>query len=57
MNEIDKYIDVGLMGLVAIMAIPIFLFLMLFALVGYIICKLFKIDADEIANIKDTDYE
>lgn len=54
MNEIDKYIDVGLMGLVAIMAIPMFLFMLPLALVGYIICKIFKISPDKIRYF---DYE
>ena len=48
MNEIEKYLDVALMGLVAIMAIPMFLFLIPFALTGYIICKLLKISPDEM---------
>lgn len=57
MNEIEKYADVALIGLIGIMIIPLVLFLLPFAFVGYVICKLFKIDADEIVNMKDTDYE
>lgn len=57
MNQIEEYANVALIGLVGIMIIPLVLFLLPFALIGYIICKLFKIDADEIANMKDTDYE
>lgn len=57
MNKIEKYTNVTLIGLVGTMMIPLVLFLLPFALIGCIICKLFKIDADEIANMKDTDYE
>ena len=57
MNEVEKYANVSLIVLITIIVIPVFLFLSLFALIGYIICKLFKIDADEFVNIKDTDCE
>lgn len=57
MNEIEKYANVALIGLILVMAIPLFLFLLPFSLLGYIICKVFKIDADELVNMEDTDYE
>ncbi len=57
MNKIEDYANVALIGLVGIMIIPLVLFLLPFSLIGYIICKLFKIDADDIVNMKDTYYE
>lgn len=57
MNEIEKYANVALIGLILVMTIPLFLFLLPFASLGYIICKVFKIDADALINMEDTDYE
>lgn len=54
MNEIDKYVDVTLIGVVAIMAIPVFLLLLPFALLGYIFCKIFKMSPDKMRYF---DYE
>lgn len=47
-----KYLDVALMGLIVIMAIPMFLFLIPFAIIGCIICKIFKINPDEIRYLE-----
>lgn len=48
MNNMEKYLDVALIGLVAMMAIPMLLFLIPFAFTGYIICKVLKMSPDEI---------
>lgn len=50
MNKIEKYVNIAFIGLVGIVIIPLVLFLLPLALIGYIICKLFKIDADEIVK-------
>jgi len=56
-EELEKYIDFTIIGFLTIMIIPLILVISLFALPGYIICKVFKIDPDDIVNIKDTNYE
>lgn len=54
MNEIEKYIDVTFIGIIAIIGIPVFLILSIFALIGYITCKILKMSPDEIRYF---DYE
>lgn len=56
MNEIEKYMDLTFMGLLAIMCIPLVLVMGLLALPAYIVCKLLKINPDEI-ELGDIDYE
>ena len=56
MGEIEKYMDCTFVGLLTIMIIPLILITSLLALPGYIICKLLKINPDELL-VEDTDYE
>lgn len=57
MNNIEKYIDIALMGIVVIIAIPALLFLLPFTLAGYIICKIFKINVDKLRYFDYFDYD
>lgn len=57
MNKIGLYVDVALMGLVAIMIIPVLLFLLPFTLAGYVICKILKINVDKIRYFDYFDYD
>ena len=56
MDKIEKYANCTIVGFVIIAIIPLALFMGLLAIPGYIMCKLLKINPDELL-VENTDYE